>query len=267
MEHILRHYLTPTESLLQQYLDFSNVAWICGQFSQAIEASKALYAFTLQQYGDAGYKPAFAARAVAGAYLNAGDDKSAEPYYYLTLEHMLKKPEESYKELGCIYQKVGRCAYSTGDYTQAENYLNCSLEAYETARQDPKENMTVISHVDTYVDLCRMHMAQGNYTQALSYSQTAYDILYSWKNCEVTSSAYCLCDMGNCYSQMGEYEKAEEYLNRALALNIHFNEESQYGHGPHQGIYRRSPGQAGPYPGSSQRVCCPDAGNGKEFRQ
>lgn len=224
--HILQHYPMPTEKLWQQYLDFANTAWICGQFAQSIEASKALYEFTLQHYGDAGYKPAFAARTVAGAYFNAGDPEGAEPYYYLGLEHMLKKPEESYKELGLAYQKVGRCAYSSGDYAKAEEYLQLSLETFNTAAQYPEEKVTVITPVDSYVELCRMHMAQGNYTQAISYGQIAYDALYSWKNCEVTSSAYCLCDMGNCYSQMGEYHKAEEYLNRALALNIHFNGEN-----------------------------------------
>lgn len=223
--HILKNYPTPSPELYTQYTEFANTAWICGQFEQSIESAKHLYAYTLEQYGDAGYKPAFAARTVAGAYFNAGDEASAVPYYRLCLEHIRKKPEERYKELAWAYQKLGRCAYNAGDFAQAQEYLNRSLEAFDIAAQIPAENVTVNVPADSYVELARMHMAQGQYEQALGYSQIAYDKLYAWQNREVTSSAYCLCDMGICYSHLGDYEKANAYLSRALELNIHFSGE------------------------------------------
>ncbi len=226
VDHLLRYYGDPTAELLQQYMDLANAAWVCSQFPQAIAASKKVYEFTLRQVGDAGYQAAFAARTVAGAYFNAGDDEGAEPYYYLGLEHMLKKPEESYKELGYAYQKVGRCAYSHHDFEKAEEYLRLSLEAFEKASQDPAEGMTAITNLDTYVNYARMYMEKGEYETALRYAQKSYDISYGWKNCEVTSSAYALSDMGICYSHLGQYEKAQEYLQRALDLNIQFNGEA-----------------------------------------
>ncbi len=222
VDHILRHYGEPTADLLQQYMDFSNIAWICSQFAQSIEMAKKVYAFTLQTAGDAGYQPAFAARTVGNAYFNAGDDEGAAPYFFKALEHMLKKPEESYKELAFIYQKVGRACYSQGDFVKGKEYLEASLASFEKAAA-AGENVVSINPVDTYVLFCRMYMAMGEYETALPYSQKAYDVLYAWKNCEVTSSIYSLNDMGICYSNLGQYEKADYYLQRALALSIHFN--------------------------------------------
>ncbi len=226
VDHIQRYYGMPTRELWQQYSDFANVAWICSQFDQAIEASKKVYEFTIKEFGDAGYKAAFAARAIAGAYFNAGDDEGAEPYYYLALEHMLKRPEESYKELGYSYQKVARCAYTHLDFEKATEYLEKSLEAFAKAEASPQEETTVITSVDTYVFYARMNMLRGDYVTALEYCRKSYDILFSWKGCEVTSSAYSLSDMGICYSNLEEYDKATEYLQRALDLNIQFNGET-----------------------------------------
>ena len=226
VDHIQRYYGKPTKELWQQYADFANIAWICAQFAQSIAASKEFYEYTLQEFGDAGYKSCYAARTVAGAYFNAGDEKNAEPYYFRGLEHMLKKPEENYLELALIHEKVGRCAYTNGDFVQAEKYLQDALEYHAMAKADPELKTSPISDVDAYVMLERMNMAKGDYKTALEYCRISYDKLYAWKNCEVTSSAYSLSDMGICYSMLGEYDKAVEYLQRALELNIQFNGEA-----------------------------------------
>jgi len=225
-DHIQRHYSTPTKELYTEYVGFANTAWICGQFEQSIRASKEIYAFTLKEFGDAGYKPAYAARAIAGAYFNAGDDKNAEPYYYLGLEHMLKKPEENYNEVGFLYQKVGRCAYSNGDFEKAKEYLEASLRYHDKALEVGAPTATHTACHDTYVQFARMHMAMGEYETAITYSQKCYDLFVEARGGETTSSAYSLSDMGICHSHLGNYEKAAEYLQRALDLNIRFNGEA-----------------------------------------
>ena len=225
-DYILQHYGTPTRELYEAYAGFANTAWICGRFDQAIRAGKEIYAFTLKEFGDAGYQPAYAARAIAGAYFNAGREKEAEPYYYLGLEHMLKKPEESYVELGAAYQKVGRCARTDGAFEKAKEYLNQSFACFDKAleRGEPNANRTYCN--DTYVEYARLYMAMGDYETAIDYSQQSYDLLLRERGEEVTSSAYALSDMGICHSYLGNYEKAAEYLQRALDLNIRFNGEA-----------------------------------------
>jgi len=226
VDHIVRHYGTPTLELWQQYADFCNICWICSQFPQAIAMSKAFYDFTVKEFGDAGYHSAFAARAIAGSYYNAGDEKSAEPYYYIALEHMLKKPEESYKELALIHEKVGRCCYLNGDFEKSADYLTKAMHYHEIAASIPAENCRPVTKNDVYVELARMNMAMGNYEKALEYCQQSYDLILSYWGHESTSSAYSLNDMGICYSELGDFEKANEYLRRALELNIQFNGEA-----------------------------------------
>ena len=225
-DHIQRHYSTPTRELYTEYVGFANTAWICSQFEQSVRACKEVYAFTLREFGDAGYKPAYAARAVAGAYFNGGDEKNAEPYYYLGLEHMLKKPEESYTELGSAYQKVGRCARNNADFAKAKEYLDQSMESFALALERGEPGAQPIHCNDTYVEYARLYMDMGDYETAIAYSRKSYDLLLRERGEEVTSSTYALSDMGICHSYLGNYEKAAEYLQRALDLNIRFNGEA-----------------------------------------
>lgn len=226
IDHIQRYYGEPTKELYKQYADFANHSWVCSHFEESFVATKRVYEFALKEFGDAGYEPAYAARAVAGAYFNAGDEANAEPYYYLALEHLLKKPEGNYLELGYCYEKVGRCATTHGDFDKAKEYFEHSLETHKKAREDGEARVTPISHADTYVHLGRMYIAMGEYDKALEYCRITYDELFKWKNEEVTSHTYCLSDSGICYSMLGEYDKADEYLQRALALNLRFNGEA-----------------------------------------
>lgn len=225
-DHIQRHYGTPVRELYDEYVGFANTAWICSQFDQAIRAAKEIYAFTLKEFGDAGYKSAYAARAVAGAYFNAGREQEAEPYYYLCLEHMLKNPEDSYVELGAAYQKVARCACNHADYEKGAEYLELSLRYFALSREVGEPDANPIHDNDTYVQYARMYMAMGDYETALIYCQKGYDLLIRERGEEVTSSAYALSDMGICHSFLGDYEKAAQCLQRALELNIRFNGEA-----------------------------------------
>lgn len=225
-DHILRHYGKPTKELYEEYVGFSNTAWICSQFDQSIRAAKENYAFTLKEFGDTGYQPAYAARTVGNAYFNAGRDKEADPWFALGLEHILKRPADSYLELGLCYQKVGRSAYQNGEFVKAKEYLDLSMEHFTTAIQRQEPGVTAMYYNDTYVQTARMYMAMGEYETAITYAQKSYDLLIRERGEEITSSGYSLSDMGICYSRLGDYEKAGQYLQRALDLNIRFNGEA-----------------------------------------
>ena len=73
------------------------------------------------------------------------------------------------------------------------------------------------------VEIERFYMEQGEYEEALKYCQKSYDIFYARENRELANSEYSLVDMGICHSALGNYDKADEYLNRALKLNITIN--------------------------------------------
>lgn len=223
VDHILRFHPTPIPALSRPYASFVNIAWICGQYTQSIAAAQAYYDYIIKAFGPNTFEAGIAARSYAAAYHNGGNDDAAEPYYRLSLEHQRNAPNKTYKEMGIILNRVGRCARKNGDYAEAKALLDESLEALlyqhsidpeDTLAGDPLHNCIA----NTYVELERLYMAIGEYEAALEYCQKAYDQFYTWKNKEIVSSGYCLSDFGKCYTALGDYQKAEQYLQRAVEL-------------------------------------------------
>lgn len=223
VDHILRFHATPTPVLSRQYAAFVNIAWICGQYTQSVAAAQAYYDYIIKTFGPNTFEAGTAARAYAAAYHNGGNDDAAEPYYRLSLEHQRNAPNKTYKEMGIILNRVGRCARRNGNHEEAKALLDESLEALlyqysidpeDTLAGDPLHNCIA----NTYVELERLYMAMGEYEIALAYCQKSYDQFYSWKNKEIVSSGYCLSDFGKCYTALGNYQKAEHYLQRAVDL-------------------------------------------------
>lgn len=225
--HIQINYPQPVPELQLQYADFVNIAWICGDFARSQKSGKINYDFCLAQYGPDSVKTGDAARYLAGAYHNGGDDQSAEPYYKLALEHYLASvgPDDHVVAVTC--SKLGRCAYLKQNYEEALEYLNRSLEIDRRIidrLEDPSQKKLYTFRTgDTVVEFERLYMAKEDYTTALKYAKESFDIFFLKDGTEIPNHAYSLVDMGICYSKLGQFREAEEYLNRALALNIKFN--------------------------------------------
>ena len=66
----------------------------------------------------------------------------------------------------------------------------------------------------------RMLMLQRKYEEAISLCKNIYDFMMKHYGEENTSSSYVLADLGICYSNIGKYEEAEKYLNRALEIKL-----------------------------------------------
>lgn len=223
VNHILRFHGIPTVALFRQYCDFVNIAWICGQYSQSIAAAKIVYDFSLQHYGINTFEAGFAARCIASAYHNSGDENSAEPYYRISAQHQRNAPNKNYVELAIILGKVGRCAYEKGNFEESRQVLTEALDILlhqndVDSNFDDEKNPLQNQIANTYVELTRLHIATGEYETALTYCQKGYDFFFSWRECETVSIGYCLSDFGKCYSALGDFQKAENYLLRAISL-------------------------------------------------
>ena len=177
---------------------------------------------------------------LAGAYHNSGDDHAAEPYYRLGLKHRLDYMDieahlASHEEslvlpVAISYNKTGRCAYLRHDFEQAANDLNTSMTIFERMagwkNDETWKDRIYCCAGDTMVDIARLHMEQGDYMTALKWAQRSYSSFFAFQHKELPNNEYSLVDMGICHSKLGNREKAEEYLKRALALNITFNGEA-----------------------------------------
>lgn len=225
VDHILRLYPRPTKALWLEFGNFTNNAWICGQFDLSIKSGHVFYDFTLQEYGADSMQAATAARWLGGCYYNAGDEGSAMPYYILAAEHHEAAPDKDLIELGITYSKVGRCAYLRHRFEEARHYLEKSLATFDavTPENETERGDLICGIGDTYVCYQRMYMEMEDYAAALRYCQKSYDTFLTKTGSEITNCVYSLVDMGICYSCLGNYAQAERYLRRALELNISLN--------------------------------------------
>lgn len=66
----------------------------------------------------------------------------------------------------------------------------------------------------------RMLMLQGKYEEAILLCKNIYDFMMNHYGEENISSSYVLADLGLCCSNMGQYDEAEKYLNRALEIKL-----------------------------------------------
>lgn len=225
--HIQNHYPQPIPELFLQYADFVNIAWICSDFDRSQRSGHVFYEFCLAQYGPDSEECGDAARYLAGAYHNGGDNVSAEPYYRLALEHYLASIGPDAHKVAVTCSKLGRCAYYNGDFAGALEYLNRAMAIFQkfidNAADPAEKNLRTFQTGDNTVEFERLYMAQGDYTTALEYAKRSYDLFLLKEGKEIANSAYSLVDMGICYTNLGQYPEAEHYLNRALQINITFN--------------------------------------------
>lgn len=227
---IQNNYPEPVRELWNQYADFVNIDWICGNFELSQRSGHVLYKFALKEFGPGTEEAGCAATYLAGAYHNSGDDVSAEPFYKIGLEYRLASIGPDDKDVGTSYSKLGRCAYLRHDFAASKEYLDKAMDVFirmekAAITEEDKENARWWSG-DTVVEIERLYMEQGEYEEALKYCQKSYDIFYARENRELANSEYSLVDMGICHSALGNYDKADEYLNRALKLNMTINGEA-----------------------------------------
>ena len=224
---IQQNFPEPVPELWRQYCCFVNVAWMCGNFELSIASGHRAYEMCLREFGPGTEQAGKAATFLAGAYHNSGDDDSAEPYYLEGLKHRLAALGPDAKDVGVSYAKLGRCAYLSHDFEQAETYLERSIEIFrrlEARAPTEEEKMSIrLEAGDTTVEIERMYMEKGDHGKALEYCQKSYDIFFSREGAEITSSMYSLADMGICCSALGRYEEADGYFKRALKINEAMN--------------------------------------------
>ena len=221
LSRLLQLFPEPVSELFTEHSDFVNICWMCGDYEQSKDTAQRFYAFSCKEYGTASEQSGLAALYMAGAYLNSGDDLSAEKWYKVSFEAYKASNAPVSAKIAQACFKIGRCAAERGEYDEAVKYFDEAERMYEKLIQDGG------SHPDQYEDLKiareRMYMRQGRYEEAVSLCKSIYDFVTRHYGEENTSTAYVLGDLGICCSYLGQNDKAEEYLNHALEIDIRNN--------------------------------------------
>ena len=218
LSHFLYLFPEAVKSLYTEYSDFVNICWICGDYEKAKEMGRMFYAFSCREYGDMSEQAALAALYLAGAYLNSGDDSSAEQFYKKSFEHYRASNAPISAKFAQACFKIGRCASERGDFEEAVRHYDEAEKMYLYLIQNGD------AYPEQYEDLRiareRMLMLQGKYEEAITLCKSNYDFMMLHYGEENTSSAYVLADLGICYSHIRQYEKAEKNLHCALEIKF-----------------------------------------------
>ena len=179
---------------------------------------KSFYAFSCREYRDMSEQAALAALYLAGAYLNSGDDSSAEQFYKKSFEHYRASNAPISVKFAQACFKIDRCASERGDFEEAVRYYDEAEKMY----------LHLIKNGDDYPEqyedlrIAREHMLmlEEKYEEAIAICQSNYDSMIRHYGEENASIAYVLADLGICYSHIGQYEEAEKNLNHALEIKL-----------------------------------------------
>ena len=230
LKHFLSLYPEPTLPLWQEYLEFVNVPWICGDFSTAQSLGERVYRFAVAHFGSGSSQAGCAAIYLGGAYHNGGDNDRAEDWYKTALEHRRVCLGHNDPDMPNTLVKVGRSACLSGRYDEAEKYYREAGEIYDELLKNPQgwigngENRGFPPYyLDYLVELERLEMGKGNYEKALEICEKSYGLYLQAFGENNPNAAYSLTDMGICRSMLGDHTSAQKALHDALDINLSVN--------------------------------------------
>ncbi len=223
VRQIVIDWPVPTPETLNAYNDLINAVWMGSDFARAQSFGENVYHYALETYGPAHYETGTAALYVAGAYHNAGDDITAETWYRKAYEHMLELGGPITPTLAMACFKVGRCAVKRGDLEAARPYYEKAVELYNDliarkvfrpGRQYPDQ------YTDLIHDLARVERLKGNYEKVIALEERCCRQSVESFGHETVAFGYYYLGMGICYSKMGDFVKADEYMGKSLKLYL-----------------------------------------------
>ena len=152
-------------------------------------------------------------------YMNTGDNVKALKY--------LLKSYKGFKEIGLI-EEVGYAVSNIADIYLSESKDSLAINYYNEALSIFKERGNFIEVASIYMVFGSNEYDKGNFNEALKYYEEAHDFFKSQKEEYLGPKSYILVNIlgnfGSVYYQLGDRQKAIDYLEEALELaqNNHY---------------------------------------------
>lgn len=139
-------------------------------------------------------------------YLNSGRLDLALEYFLKAAAYY--KDENNQVGLAIVYQYISEAYNQQENYDNAKIYLNNAIEIFRSEKDS-------ISLVLSLANLGYLNYGMGQYDTALVIYEKTIEI---YTRLKIFSEDYgrCLGNMGLAYSRKSEFEKAEDYLLRAI---------------------------------------------------
>ncbi len=142
-----------------------------------------------------------------------GRAESAEPLLQQAL-HLAKKVNDSSLQATCLYD-LGMIARYTGQFTQAQSYIEQAVDRF-AADGDKTYLIRCTDQLGTIAQ------AQGEFETAIGYYEQAAELCqtFEWPFGET----YVLAHLGNCYFDLGMYDRCRALHHDALAIALSIND-------------------------------------------
>jgi signal transduction histidine kinase len=149
----------------------------------------------------------FAKYKLAKFYKKKGMFFYAIPKMYEILKEVEKSGESDY--LGSIYRELADCYLRLESFKYAEKYYKLSIDVF-------KKSNNYVEYVDTQNNLGLVFYNTKDYKSAIK----AFDDckLYETNVKNTIYEASYLSNLGSCYRELNEYEKAKIYFNKSIFI-------------------------------------------------
>ena len=238
---------------------FSNMAALCdetGKAQEAVEyADKAVAIY--EKYHSGGLDLASKLQVIGGIYDGIGELEKALEYLTKALEITLAEVGENHRHTAAIYRSLALHYSNAGDIDEAVQFNERAVEIliailqgnssdaaiaynnlsdtytqagrYEEAIEAAEQGIAVcLSNTNSnpatlgnlYIIVAWPYLYNDQLNQAFECVEKGYDILANQFDDTSATMAWATLSKGRMYANLGRFEEAEEYMNRALEINI-----------------------------------------------
>jgi signal transduction histidine kinase len=141
-------------------------------------------------------------------FMRLGQFDDARAYLEKSLEYHRSYQDD--RQAALTLSNLGGLYLEKGDWQKALEYYDQAFSIYKTFDRE------LIGIADLYNNYAEIYEMQKDYRKALDYLEKAHDI-YSRKE-YLAGMTISLVNMGNIYTNLGEYTKAQLVLDSSLAL-------------------------------------------------
>ncbi len=241
MEHVMT---------LNYALELGNLCYKAGRYSEAVDVMKSAYDVIAKRYPKENIERLKAASSLGSVLVAAGEYKKGLEYQLFAIRHMKAKNARSAKILAAMHNTTALTCLYMGAYPEAEEHLKNALaikkkygqydgslikiynhygmlyeylgnpneamkyyrKALALAAQLPGEEDALKQGI--YANMAQLYMGEEKNKQAVVYFEKALELSRSGQ----IERAYILSNLGILYQKEGTLEKAQEVLERSLAL-------------------------------------------------
>ncbi len=149
---------------------------------------------------------------LSAIYQWAGQAEQSLPYAHLSVSCLREQdPEEKDPSFGYYYNGLGTIYRDMGD-------LDSALYYFEKGKMvlQKEANQKIFEYARTYEHIGALHATRGNFDKAIEDTEKGLRIAVENQGISGLKVVYFYLNLGNFYSDIGEYEQSTDYLKKVI---------------------------------------------------